>query len=974
MPAHSTRYAQGAVYGPHGQMQVPSQQVHMQQYPVPPHYLGQPRLYQESFQQPQQLLPQPSHQAYYQRQYGSQRQTPHAYPAVTVQQPLHSGQSGDKYGFSALGARPGGSTNGQDPIDHYMTPEFLPSEGHFTPYPHNGHFPSAANPPHTASSRLTDARYMQPALMHAPYYGGQQQQQHHHHQHMLYTPYGPHASYQVNSPTTPVTTQSPWNHREYTSAQTNVARPPAFPTNEPQSPPLHSPQNSDRYRQHASLGRATSQTGFVSAGAPAEAGAPGPIPENLVSQGVLASAPNAQPTTVRSVQNTASQVSRSDHVLWCGNVPADATVEELTSFFSQLPPDTEASEANVVSESADSLANIEPKADRADHGVLSVFVIARSNCAFVNYATPHHLHRALAYFNGKQLRPFDSRCPKMVCRVRKRDDEAQAGVAGQRNRGIHSAWVRDQQRKAREQHREDCSGTKGAAVDPSRASSIGAPRAQKATQAPDVGFGGKRPASQGDEHSRPTTAQVTPSTTPKPGILVPDSIAHLDPGRDVAIEHERSDSNSASNSLSYASTNSSLLRHPLFRERFFILKSHSVRDLDTSTQTGMWTTQPHNEAVLDQAFRNSETVYLIFSANQSGAFYGYAKMAGPIHPQPSETANVSSSSLRPGSITEDDGEASRRELPTEELQCMTLSPQPQSASHSLANDSSVGRLQNTASPLPLTPSTDASISDVEERMQSTREERNEGYRTVKAEAEQTSKVALDKAAEEAENDTPICSPNMSAVQQGGDPPQICLTEAEPSVVSKDFHASSFPATRRTPSWTTAPGDPQIAPSQSASYPSEARSMQHLAYRALIHNLRLDEYEAKADREQSQATKNPEEQSPQLASGEPASSESALADRDRSGTGAKLISSLGSPFKVEWIVKVPLSFQAVRKLRNPWRENRLIKVSRDGTELEPSVGRQLLEMWPRTEGGDAAPPSEPRSVPLAFSKRSAKEEQ
>jgi hypothetical protein len=47
--------------------------------------------------------------------------------------------------------------------------------------------------------------------------------------------------------------------------------------------------------------------------------------------------------------------------------------------------------------------------------------------------------------------------------------------------------------------------------------------------------------------------------------------------------------------------------------------------LDLSVKTGLWATQTHNEGVLDQAFRTSKEVYLIFSVNKSGEFFGYAK-------------------------------------------------------------------------------------------------------------------------------------------------------------------------------------------------------------------------------------------------------------------------------------------------------------------------------------------------------------
>lgn len=53
---------------------------------------------------------------------------------------------------------------------------------------------------------------------------------------------------------------------------------------------------------------------------------------------------------------------------------------------------------------------------------------------------------------------------------------------------------------------------------------------------------------------------------------------------------------------------------------------------------------------------------------------------------------------------------------------------------------------------------------------------------------------------------------------------------------------------------------------------------------------------------------------------------------------------GTPFRVRWFAVQGLSFTSTRMLRNPWNRDREVKVSRDGTELEPSVGRALLELW------------------------------
>jgi YT521-B-like domain len=69
---------------------------------------------------------------------------------------------------------------------------------------------------------------------------------------------------------------------------------------------------------------------------------------------------------------------------------------------------------------------------------------------------------------------------------------------------------------------------------------------------------------------------------------------------------------------------------------------------------------------------------------------------------------------------------------------------------------------------------------------------------------------------------------------------------------------------------------------------------------------------------------------------------------------------GQSFSVAWIRTERLPFFSTRHLRNPWNHGREVKVSRDGTELEPSVGQQLLEAWDR-------PPPSPPDVSAASSR-------
>ncbi|KAI0863224.1 hypothetical protein F4860DRAFT_502024 [Xylaria cubensis] len=70
------------------------------------------------------------------------------------------------------------------------------------------------------------------------------------------------------------------------------------------------------------------------------------------------------------------------------------------------------------------------------------------------------------------------------------------------------------------------------------------------------------------------------------------------------------------------------------RDKFFILKSLTVEDLDLSIQNGVWATQSHNEEALNDAFGAADNVYLIFSANKSGEYFGYARMISPINHDP----------------------------------------------------------------------------------------------------------------------------------------------------------------------------------------------------------------------------------------------------------------------------------------------------------------------------------------------------
>lgn len=304
------------------------------------------------------------------------------------------------------------------------------------------------------------------------------------------------------------------------------------------------------------------------------------------------SAPSDSKPVTRREWHPRPPPHRSPWVMWVGNVPSDATREELARFFSGLPEDDSGS--------------LDPGG-----AVVSIFLIARSNCAFINYADEISLLAAIQSFNGQRLRPNDPQCPMLVCKVRRSADDLKSGVGGQRGTGLHTQWVKEQQKL------QSQAATSRSALDSSNASTV----------------------------SRSSTDGLVDGM---------GSVAVSDPPNS-----RTGGTNQSSSSDSYASTSSSFLSEH-FPNRYFILKSLSERDLELSVDSGLWATQKHNELVLDRAYRTSGNVYLIFSVNKSGEFYGFARMAGPIrqgegsvswssrsHPSPPSLSSPTSTSFLP---------------------------------------------------------------------------------------------------------------------------------------------------------------------------------------------------------------------------------------------------------------------------------------------------------------------------------------
>ncbi|CAD6936509.1 unnamed protein product [Tilletia controversa] len=763
-------------------------------------------------------------------------------------------------------------------------------------------------------------------------------------------------------------------------------------------------------------------------------------------------------------------VERSEHVMWVGNVPQDATVKELFEVFSKLPasdsaassakPDvTDAAEPSLPahdetvdsstrqsSESTDTKAAGDPdnepdanvsrdrrpssvrvvdtalvppsdestSAEQAAHGVISVFPISRSNCAFVNYATAEHLARAVTFFSGQPVRPQDKRCLPMICRVRKKDDEERAGVAGQRGRGMHVEWVKEHERKRRDAVAAARRGENAAteAVDtavnvPSIELSVPTP-SQTTSPAPvgNVLLGQALPTP--DEYT-------TPSTTPRPQVIS-TSRGHAHDPSSSSLE------TSSMTSLSLTSTNSSVLRHPAFKVRYFILKSRTRDDLDLSVESGHWATQPHNEAVLDQAYRLSASVILILGANQSGEFYGYARMSGPVRPGPEASPASNSSGGSSGKLTSN---ASSPPGPppvhTDSLlRGLAIMPEETDEAMSRASgapataESSVSAESSASDPLPLMPP-DAFRACVASPLQLTPAEEDEPdvppeYIVDTSEHPATWPSVLTDAAPRGDplSRGATLSPKLlSQLHRPGlfRPEDIGLDTNPSPVVGADVqhhtagrlesdhsvgiesggslvdeHAVDSEGPRTSDTGKELTNRPMVSspnlsdhsslgPADSASY--DARAAQQLAMRAIIHNLRLDERESTRQAEElEQHLKISEGQSEDTGAG-------VIQDEQQ----AKVIlpptpktDVLGQPFPITWLQTKPLPFRRIQHLRNPWRDNRQIKVSRDGTELEPSVGDQLVAEWERFVaeggGGEGEGPSEPPAADVKGKARAA----
>ena len=270
---------------------------------------------------------------------------------------------------------------------------------------------------------------------------------------------------------------------------------------------------------------------------------PGPSAPPM-SPSSASSQPSAdRPSPARRPYHPNPPAHRSEWVMWAGNVPSDATHDELWRFFNSPPTPGSSTDAQSAGAQSTQSAPAGPigssttpstaSTESVHGGVSSIFLISRSNCAFVNFRTEIHLQAAIRHFNGVPLRADDPRCPRLVCRVRGREDDLKSGVGGQRGAGLHVRWVKEKKEREKEAARR-------------RASLSGA--------------------------STSSEQVTTPSSSPTEAL-------HRMGGLSISSDEEgglghrpRKPAPHSSSSGSYASTNSGFLT-TYFPKRYFILKS-----------------------------------------------------------------------------------------------------------------------------------------------------------------------------------------------------------------------------------------------------------------------------------------------------------------------------------------------------------------------------------------------------------------
>ncbi|KAF9937768.1 hypothetical protein BGZ67_000924 [Mortierella alpina] len=252
-----------------------------------------------------------------------------------------------------------------------------------------------------------------------------------------------------------------------------------------------------------------------------------------------------------------------DKAMWVGNVLNDTTVAELQAIFEAEPTEAEGDVEHDIPE--------------------SIFILSKSHCAFVNYSSHEAVDRAVRRFHDREFKNT-----RLVCRPRKDPASDYVNKVPSSNRFQHQAMHYGQP--------------------PYMSESMGYYNhdhpllAQRMDPRYELS----------DTQTRIERMRLEASPAPGSSSSGGDGSTSLEPFKHK--EKGGSKKSRSTSSLGYAES------------RYFILKGLNDEDLKLSVQYGLWATQDHLVPLLNEAFSNSKNVFLVFSANKSGEFFGCARM------------------------------------------------------------------------------------------------------------------------------------------------------------------------------------------------------------------------------------------------------------------------------------------------------------------------------------------------------------
>jgi len=194
---------------------------------------------------------------------------------------------------------------------------------------------------------------------------------------------------------------------------------------------------------------------------------------------------------------------QSGHALWVGNLPPATTISDLKDHFSR----------------------------EATNDIESLFLISKSNCAFVNYRTEAACTAAMDRFHDSRFHGV-----RLVCRLRR----------GTPTEGSSSSTTPD-------------------SLTPESS----------------------------NELEKPGRRELRRATS---GPVIVDSSSSQSPKKE--IQHDGIDGVDGVDGL-HKTGGQSPARVP---EKYFVVKSLTLQDLEASVRSGVWATQSHNEVALNHAY------------------------------------------------------------------------------------------------------------------------------------------------------------------------------------------------------------------------------------------------------------------------------------------------------------------------------------------------------------------------------------